>query len=37
VPGKALFRLRLGASDKAAAAALCGRLRVAGENCFVVP
>lgn len=37
VPGKALFRLRLGASDKAAASALCGRLRVAGENCFVVP
>ncbi len=37
VPGKTLFRLRLGAADKAAAAALCGRLRVAGENCFVVP
>ncbi len=28
-PGKTLFRLRLGAADKAAAAALCGRLRVA--------
>ena len=37
VPGKALYRLRLGAADKGAAAALCGRLRVAGENCFVVP
>jgi cell division septation protein DedD len=37
VPGKTLYRLRLGAADKAAAAALCGRLRVAGENCFVVP
>jgi cell division septation protein DedD len=37
VPGKSLYRLRLGAADKAAAAALCGRLRVAGENCFVVP
>ncbi|MBO9581415.1 MAG: SPOR domain-containing protein [Sphingobium sp.] len=37
VPGKTLYRLRLGAADRAAAAALCGRLRVAGENCFVVP
>ncbi len=35
--GKTLYRLRLGAADKSAATALCGRLRVAGENCFVVP
>jgi len=35
--GKTLYRLRLGAADKATAGALCGRLRVAGENCFVVP
>lgn len=35
--GKTLYRLRMGAADKASAAATCGRLRVAGENCFVVP
>lgn len=35
--GRTLYRLRLGAPDRAAASALCGRLRVAGENCFVVP
>ncbi len=35
--GKTLYRLRMGAADRAAASALCGRLRVAGENCFVVP
>jgi cell division septation protein DedD len=35
--GRTLHRLRIGASDRASANALCGRLRVAGENCWVVP
>jgi len=35
--GKTLYRLRIGAADKGAAGDLCGRLRVGGENCFVVP
>jgi len=35
--GKTLYRLRMGTADKAAATALCGRLSVAGERCFVVP
>lgn len=35
--GRTLYRLRMGAADKRAATALCGRLRVAGENCWVVP
>ena len=35
--GKTLYRLRIGAADKGVAGDLCGRLRVAGENCFVVP
>ncbi len=35
--GKTLYRLRMGAADKSAAVETCGRLRVAGENCFVVP
>ncbi|GEM_PF-650935 len=35
--GRTLYRLRMGAADKSAATAICGRLRVAGENCWVVP
>lgn len=34
--GKTLYRLRAGVASAADAAALCGRLRVAGENCMVV-
>ncbi|MBO9574771.1 MAG: SPOR domain-containing protein [Sphingobium sp.] len=37
VGGKTLYRLRIGAGDKTGASAICGRLRVAGENCWVVP
>lgn len=33
--GKTLFRLRVNAGSAAAAADLCGRLRVAGEECFL--
>jgi hypothetical protein len=33
--GKTLFRLRVNTGSAAAAADLCGRLRVAGEECFL--
>jgi hypothetical protein len=33
--GKTLYRLRVNAGSAAAAADLCGRLRVAGEDCFL--
>jgi hypothetical protein len=33
--GKTLFRLRVNTGSAAAAADLCGRLRVAGEDCFL--
>lgn len=33
---KTVYRLRVGAGSAANAAALCGKLRVAGENCVVV-
>lgn len=34
--GKTLYRLRVSASSPAAARDLCGRLKVAGENCTVI-
>ena len=34
--GKTLFRLRAGVSSVAEATEICGKLRVAGENCMVV-
>jgi len=34
--GKKLYRLRANAASVADASALCGKLRVAGENCMVV-
>ncbi|MBO9624608.1 MAG: SPOR domain-containing protein [Sphingomonas sp.] len=33
--GKAIFRLRVNAGSNTQARELCGRLKVAGENCFV--
>ena len=33
--GRTLYRLRVNAGSANAAADICGRLRVAGENCFV--
>ena len=37
VGGRTLYRLRIGAGDQSGASAICGRLRVAGETCWVVP
>ena len=37
VGGRTLYRLRIGAGDAAGANAICGRLRVAGETCWIVP
>ena len=37
VSGRTLYRLRIGADSAAGASAICNRLRVAGENCWVVP
>ncbi len=34
--GKTVYRLRAAAGTAANAASLCGKLRVAGENCVVV-
>lgn len=35
VNGRSLYRLRVNAGSAGAAADICGRLKVAGENCFV--
>jgi hypothetical protein len=37
VNGRTVYRLRASAGSSSAARDLCGRLRIAGEDCLILP